>query len=382
MENRIFHLDMDCFFVSVETLFNPLIKAKPAIVAGRNKKGVVSSANYEARKFGIRSAMPVKIALKIYPNLIIANHHMDEYVKYSQNIYKLLSEKIKRVEESSIDEWFLDITGSEFESWKEHEFGSYLKNIIKQKFNLNCSVGCSYNKFFAKMATTLSKPDGFLIINKQNFKEKLYDLDVEKMTFVGKKTTDILKENGMNKIKDIASYSNDLYMYKKIGVSWIRIKNNALGIDDSPISNTNKRKMLGKSYTIEKFSEFKEFEILLKNIIEELKISIKNKYLYNSFTLRCKIKDSISFRKTVKYDEAKNDLNFEDAIFAFDEIIEPKYYPLIVNVSFYLNNIEELENNDEQLSFFNNKKELTKVDEIKNKVNSIFSKKILFTFND
>ena len=232
------------------------------------------------------------------------------------------------------------------------------------------------------MATTLSKPDGFLIINKQNFKEKLYDLDVEKMTFVGKKTTDILKENGMNKIKDIASYSNDLYMYKKIGVSWIRIKNNALGIDDSPISNTNKRKMLGKSYTIEKFSEFKEFEILLKNIIEELKISIKNKYLYNSFTLRCKIKDSISFRKTVKYDEAKNDLNFEDAIFAFDEIIEPKYYPLIVNVSFYLNNIEELENNDEQLSFFNNKKELTKVDEIKNKVNSIFSKKILFTFND
>ena len=104
MENRIFHLDMDCFFVSVETLFNPLIKAKPAIVAGRNKKGVVSSANYEARKFGIRSAMPVKIALKIYPNLIIANHHMDEYVKYSQNIYKLLSEKIKRVEESSIDE--------------------------------------------------------------------------------------------------------------------------------------------------------------------------------------------------------------------------------------------------------------------------------------
>ena len=123
-------------------------------------------------------------------------------------------------------------------------------------------------------------------------------------------------------------------------------------------------------------------QFLLKNIIEELKISIKNKYLYNSFTLRCKIKDSISFRKTVKYDEAKNDLNFEDAIFAFDEIIEPKYYPLIVNVSFYLNNIEELENNDEQLSFFNNKKELTKVDEIKNKVNSIFSKKILFTFND
>lgn len=383
MENKIFHLDMDCFFVSVEILLNPSLKGKPVIVGGRNKKGVVSSASYEARELGIHSAMPVAIALKIYPRLLIANHHMDEYVKYSHLINKLICQKIKNVETGSIDEWYLDVTDTEFESWSEHEFGSYLKNLIKQKFNLNCSVGCSYNKFLAKMATTLSKPNGFMVIDKNNFKEKLYDLDVNKMTFVGKKTTDILKQNGINKIKDIANYNNDLYMYKKLGISWIKIKNNALGIDDSPVINDSKRKIVGKSYSIEKFNEFKEFEILLKNMVKDLQDTIKTRYLYKSFTLRCKIKDSVNLKKTIKYDELKNSINFEDIIYAFDEIVNPMYYSSISNVSLYLNNLEYLKDKEEQLSFFNNNdKEITDVEKIKNKVNSIFSKKILFTFEN
>lgn len=383
MENRIFHLDMDCFFVSIEVLLNPSLKGKPVIVGGRNKKGVVSSASYEARELGIHSAMPVVIALKICPKLIIADHHMDEYIKYSHLISNLINKKIKNIETGSIDEWYLDVTNTEYESWNEYEFGSYLKNLIKQKFGLNCSVGCSYNKFLAKMATTLSKPNGLMIINKNNFKEKLYDLDVSKMTFVGKKTTDILKENGINKIKDIANYNNDLYMYKKLGVSWIKIKNNALGIDDSPVESDSKRKIMGKSYSVEKFNEFKEFEILLKNMVEDLQDTIKNRYLYKSFILRCKIKDSINLKKTTKYDELKNSINFEDVIFAFDEIVNPMYYPSITNVSLYLNNLEYLESQEEQLSFFNNNdKEITDVEKIKNKVNTIFSKKILFTYEN
>lgn len=382
MVNRFFCLDMDCFFVSVEISLNPSLKGKPVVVGGRNGHGVVSSASYEARALGIKSAMPIITALKIYKQLIITDHHMDMYVKISNQIHNLLSSVIKNIEQGSIDEWYIDVSNSQYESWTEQEFGDYLKSLIKTKFNMNCSVGCSYNKFFSKMATTLSKPNGFLIIDKNNFKEKLYDLDVDKMTFVGKKTADILKQHNINKIKDIVGYKNDHLMHKLLGVSWFKIKANALGVDNSLVDSNSRRKMVGKSYTIDQFNEFSEFELLIKRMVKEIQNTIRNTYSFKSFTLRCKVKDSINLVKTIRYESDKKVLNYKDVIFALDEVLEPRLYSRISNVSLSVNNIESISEDVDQLSLFDQQTKETDIEKIKNKVNSTFQRKILFTFKN
>jgi DNA polymerase-4 len=157
----IAHIDMDCFFASVEELLNPKLKNKPIIVAGRNKRSVVSSANYLARKDGVKAAMPLFMATKICPKVIVVLPHFYKYEEYSEKFINLIEKKFsKMVEHLSIDECFVDITNLVNKNTSPIDVCNNIQRQIKQHIGLPCSIGIANNKFLAKMASDLKKPMG------------------------------------------------------------------------------------------------------------------------------------------------------------------------------------------------------------------------------
>jgi DNA polymerase-4 len=157
----ILHVDINAFFASVEELQNPMYIGKPIAVSGHTKRSVISSANYIARKFGVKAAMPVFMAKKLCPSLLILNHHFELYHQYSERFIKLISEQFtNNIEIGSIDECYVDITNLVKSKRQPLDIASAIQNSIKKNIGLNCSIGIANNKFLAKMASDYQKPMG------------------------------------------------------------------------------------------------------------------------------------------------------------------------------------------------------------------------------
>lgn len=170
----IFHIDLDAFFASVEENLNPNLKGKPVVVAGKSRRTVVASANYEARKYGVKSAEPIFLAVKKCPSLVVVSHHFSEYVKVSNLFHNLIYNQFcKKLESASIDECFLDVSDIVNDYKKAKFYAKKIQNKIKSDLNLNVSIGISYNKFLAKTATDINKPFGITIISKDDIKTVL-----------------------------------------------------------------------------------------------------------------------------------------------------------------------------------------------------------------
>ncbi len=377
MENKIFHIDMDSFFPSVEALYNPTYLTIPMVVGHR----VVSSANYISRQLGIKSGMPLLEAKKICKNLVIVPPDKNKYSKISYRIEKFLKSLTKNMETGSIDEWYLDVSDSQFENWQEIEFASYIKNSIKNKFNLNCTVGNSFTKFLAKMATNLCKPDGFLTLNKQNFKDYIYDLPVKKIIGIGPSTASVFKELKINSIKDIALLEDDYLIRKKIGISWSKIKMNVLGIACEIINPNFQSKNVSRSQSIRNFTEYLEFLKLIEELIRDINFHLKQKnYTYISFNLKLKLKNDLIINKFHKFEKFVSKVPLNIALKLFEQSISPNYYSEIINVSITVNNLTTNENNYQQSIFdLENSKEIVESDleKIKKEINKKFNKKII-----
>src|ERR1700730_10210240 len=163
MTRTYFHLDMDAFFVSVEELFDPSLKGKPVVVGGRaNERGVVSAASYAARKFGVDSAMPLRTAYKLCPQAIFVEGHRERYVEYSGKVYEVLQKFSPRVEMASIDEAYLDLTGTERLHGAPLKAAHSLHESVKHATALNCSIGIAASRMVAKVASDQAKPHGIL----------------------------------------------------------------------------------------------------------------------------------------------------------------------------------------------------------------------------
>ena len=200
-----FHLDMDAFFVSVEELFDPSLKGKPVVVGGRPKeRGVVSAASYAARKFGVHSAMPLRTAYKLCPQAIFVEGHRERYVEYSGKVYEVLQKFSPRVEMASIDEAYLDLTGTERLLGPPLAAAHGLHNAVRGATNLNCSIGAASSRLVAKIASDQAKPHGILWIPPGCEARFLAPLDVRKIPGVGKVTERSLHDCGVRKIGDLA----------------------------------------------------------------------------------------------------------------------------------------------------------------------------------
>jgi len=182
---KIIHIDMDAFYASVEQRDDPQLRGKPVIVGGETDRGVVAAASYEARKFGIHSAMPTKMARQRCPELVIVKHRFDVYTSISKQIRKLFTEYTDLVEPLSLDEAFLDVTSKKKGILSATLIARELKKRIKEETQLTASAGVSFNKFLAKVASDMKKPDGLYVIPPEKAEQFVAGLEIEKFFGIG-----------------------------------------------------------------------------------------------------------------------------------------------------------------------------------------------------
>ena len=227
-----FHVDMDAFFVSVEELFDPTLKGKPVVVGGRpNERGVVSAASYAARKFGVHSAMPLRTAYKLCPQAIFVDGHPDRYREYSERVYEVLRGFSPLVEMASIDEAYLDITGTDRLYGPPLRAAHLLHERIKAATKLNCSIGIAASRMVAKISSDQAKPNGVLWVLPGREAAFLAPLDVRKVPGVGKVTEKNLHALGIRKVGDLAGLE-ERFLEERFGKWGLALAGKSQGLDE------------------------------------------------------------------------------------------------------------------------------------------------------
>jgi DNA polymerase IV len=227
----IFHVDMDAFFVSVEELFDPSLKGKAVVVGGqRNERGVVSAASYEARKFGVHSAMPLRTAAKLCPHAIFVDGHRDRYLEYSQQVHNVLTSFSPLVEMASIDEAYLDMTGTDRLHGPPLRAAHRLHQKMKTETQLNCSIGIGISRLIAKVSSAKAKPNGVLWVVPGQEARFLAPLDVRDIPGVGKVTEQNLQAMGIRKVGDLARFE-DTFLEEHFGKWGLALAGKARGED-------------------------------------------------------------------------------------------------------------------------------------------------------
>ncbi|MDP4159316.1 MAG: DNA polymerase IV [Bacillota bacterium] len=249
---KILHIDMDAFFASVEQRDDPSLLGKPVIVGGRpNSRGVVSAASYEARKFGIHSAMPLAEALRLCPQAAFLPVNGQKYREVSLEIRRIFLAYTPMVEPLSLDEAFLDVTGSTSLFGSADTIALTIKKRIQEELNLTASVGLACNKFLAKLASDLQKPNGFVIVQPDKVQKFLDPLSVDQIWGVGKKTAEQLHALNIKTIKDLR-HLDQRYLTQLFGVMGTRLFQLAQGIDDRPVESDRVIKSIGRETTFAK----------------------------------------------------------------------------------------------------------------------------------
>ena len=245
----IMHVDMDAFYASVEILDNPDLKGLPVIVGGRSARGVVSTCSYEARKFGVHSAMPLFEARRLCPHGVYLPVRPHRYAEMSGKIMAIFRETSPLVEQLSIDEAFLDLTGMERLGGAE-TIAHQVQDRIQEELKLSASVGLAPNKFLAKLASDMDKPHGFVKITPGEAEAMLAPMPVTKIFGIGRSAEDKLKQFGIERIGQLASA--DVTILRKVfGINAEQVKRLALGLDDRPVVNEEEAKSIGKENTFD-----------------------------------------------------------------------------------------------------------------------------------
>jgi DNA polymerase IV len=249
MDRQIVHLDLDSFFVSVERLKNSKLIGKPVIIGGTGDRGVVSSCSYEARMYGVHSAMPGRMAKRLCPDAIFIRGNMDEYSKYSKIVTEILKESAPLIEKASIDEHYIDASGMDkfigTAKWT-HE----LRMRVIKETGLPISYGLSKNKTVAKIATNEAKPNGELLIASQSVRPFLNPLNIKKIPGIGAKTYAQLTSMGIQTIHTLTEVPPQL-MQNMLGKTGLVLWNKAHGEDDSPVIAYRERKSISSEQTFE-----------------------------------------------------------------------------------------------------------------------------------
>ncbi|MCK8816261.1 DNA polymerase IV [Natroniella sulfidigena] len=245
MELDIIHLDMDAFYAAVEMKDNPELVGKPVIIGGLSRRGVVSTASYQARNYGIHSAMPMHQARKLCPHGVYLKPRHGRYKEVSAKIQEIFCQYTELVEPLSLDEAFLDLSQNDRNSL---QLAKEIKRRIKKEVGLVASVGVSYNKFLAKLASDFDKPDGFKVISPFAAEKILFPLDVSQLWGVGPQTEEKLKRLGLHKVKDIAQ-ADKHFLIRKLGKKGYQLYNLAWGKDEREVTPAGPPKSIGKETT-------------------------------------------------------------------------------------------------------------------------------------
>lgn len=271
VQRAIIHIDMDAFYASVEQRDNPELKGKPVIIGGSvESRGVVSTASYEARKYGVHSAMPMAEAHRLCPDGVYLPVDMQKYRLVSHQIMDIFHRFTPEVEAISLDEAFLDVTASQKLFGTAEEIGREIKRLIKTELNLTASVGLSYNKFLAKLASDMDKPDGFYQIGPEELESKVWPLPVRRMMGVGGKTAQLLEGMGVRTIGQLAKMNMGLleHILGKQGIMMYEVAN---GVDNRMVEPVRESKSVGRETTFPKdISERYVLETILFTLADDV----------------------------------------------------------------------------------------------------------------
>ena len=251
MRRWIMHVDMDAFFASVEQLDHPEYKGHPVIVGGLSSRGVVATASYEARKFGVHSAMPISRAKKLCPQGIFVYPNMARYKEISHIIHKVMEEFTPIIEPLSLDEAFLDVTGITHKFTGPKALGRAIKDRVFEETGLIISAGLAPNKFLAKLASDLDKPDGLVVIPYGKECESLANFPIKRIWGVGPSTERRLKDGGFTLIKDVQALPDEKPLVPYVGNQARRIWELARGIDERPVEPDRQIQSVGNEETYE-----------------------------------------------------------------------------------------------------------------------------------
>lgn len=306
----IIHMDLDSFFVSVERLQNSQFNGKPLLIGGSSDRGVVASCSYEARVFGVHSAMPMRLARQLCPEAIIIRGDMERYTQYSQMVTEVVQETVPLYEKSSIDEFYIDLTGMErfFGCMK---MAGELKARIRKDTGLPISFGLSENKTVSKVATNASKPDGQKQIPYGREKGFLSPLPVDKIPMVGDKTAYTLKKMGVHKIHTLQQIPPEMLeaVFGKLGLV---ISQKANGIDRTPVVPYTERKSLSTENTFESDTiDVKMLEATMVAMTEQLAFKLrKEQQLTSCITVKIRYSDfdTHTLQRKIPYTSADHSL--------------------------------------------------------------------------
>ena len=262
-QRYIAHFDLDSFFVSVEMLQDPSLLGKAVVVGGSRDRGVVTTCSYEARKFGVRSAMPMRKAMELCPHAIIVKSSYGQYAKYSAWVTNIIAANAPLYEKASIDEFYIDLTGMDT-FFNPLEWTIRLRKTIMDETGLPISFGLATNKLVAKIATDEAKPNGYLFVTPGKEKEFLAPLPVEKLGGVGKKSHQTLLGLGIYTIGDILKYDAGL-LEKALGKWGSQLVRQANGLSDSVVSPHRESKSISAENTFEENTA--DINILLAQLV-------------------------------------------------------------------------------------------------------------------
>jgi len=310
----IMHCDLDAFFAAVEQRDNPELVGKPVIVGGQpDSRGVVATCSYEARKFGVRSAMPLAQARRLCPGGVFLPVAMSRYQEASRQVFQIFSTYTPAIEPLSIDEAFLDLTGCTGIFGSMETIARQIKSRVKSEVGLNISVGISYNKYLAKLATELGKPDGLKIITHADTLAILAPLPVSYLWGVGEKSQQQLKKLGINTIGELAGMSPEALeriMGPHARVYWEL----AHGIDERVVELERKRKSVGREITFPNdIDNSEELETVLLDLAGQVSRRLRRQLIVaRTITLKLRYKNFKTLTRRITLPSASNN---EEAIY-------------------------------------------------------------------
>lgn len=345
---QIIHFDIDAFFASVEVLMDPSLKGKPVIVGGVGKRGVVSTASYEARKFGIHSAMSTQTARRLCPHGIYLHGSYEKYKDYSRRVFEIIASIGAPYEQVSIDEAYLDVTDLDA---SPTELALYLKAEVHKQTGLTISVGISYNKFLAKLASDWKKPNGLFEIRPEEALDFLSKLPIIKIHGLGKKSAEKLGAVGIYDVSQLQQMPEE-YLAYFLGSAWAQeIYQRIRGVDHRPVVTYHERKSYGKETT---FPEDVIDLPLLRKVVDKYALKLLDQLRQKNLrasTVTLKIKYA-DFHQVTRSHTLEHSFDQYTAIEAtlshLMEQIEPLRPVRLIGVSF--SSIEE--NSVVQLSLF------------------------------
>ena len=276
MSRVYFHIDLNAFYASCEELLDPSLKGKPLVVGGKSRRSVISTANYEARKYGIHSAMPMQQAEKLCKDLVVVNGHYAFYSDMSHQFMQIIQSYTDLVEKASIDECYADMTDVICRYPKPLDVAFEIQRRVLEETGLRCSIGIGPNMFLAKMASDMKKPMGITVLRIRDVPEKMWPLPIKEMQGIGKRTVPLMEDLNIHTIKDLATYQDLNALKPVLGKNIENMIKRANGYDDRTLMTEYDSKSMGISETLlEDVTDYDELRGLIRTLCRRLSKRLK-----------------------------------------------------------------------------------------------------------